>query len=97
MKGLIIFAAGVAIGVICTSIYSRFDRSDSIVWTTTAPLTSEDGLIIPTGTELIYDDSMSEGFSRAKLYLNISPEIENTRIKSATSEHKNYIPPIWVK
>ena len=97
IRNIIIAIAGLLCGVGVTIGGYFYVNRNTEIWTTTAELTGENGLIIPPGTEMVYDRSMSEGFHRTRIYLNLSIPTTEQKIEKSISEHSFLIPPVWAE
>lgn len=69
--GFIGFLLGAVFGAAVSGGYWYWRHSSSEVWVTTNTMTSDSGIVIPAGTELILESWMPEGFAALKLGINV--------------------------
>ena len=67
----------------------------SEIWTSKTALKTDDGILIPAGTEFVVERHMPEGFTTIKLSLNIEGEFLN-KFDKITSEHTNLTLPHYL-
>ena len=65
------------------------------VWVANRPVTAE-GIVIPAGTKLVHDRSMSEGFDTLRLYINVAAP-EDRLFTRSTEPHSFLVIPYWLR
>ena len=101
MAKLIVSVVSFILGCVITAVaayalWSREYPATTEVWRTSHEVTSESGVVIPRGVDLIQERWMSEGFVTLKLYV---------KVEGATLEHfdrrteaqRNLVIPTWVE
>ncbi|MEO8379039.1 MAG: hypothetical protein ABI779_05200 [Acidobacteriota bacterium] len=73
MKAVAYLMNGVVAGVLGTVVAYAVAHRNTVVYEATHDVES-DGILIPKGTNLIHDATMSEGFDTLKLYINGRPD-----------------------
>ena len=97
IKNILILSVGLVMGAgISVGCYFYVHRTTT-VWTTTAALTGINGLVIPAGTEMVYERAMPEGFYTVKLYINLTVPTAEHKTKESISGHPFLIPPVWAE
>ena len=91
--GLIGFAGGIAVTIFVVSYFSSKPKGTQ-VWVANEVIHAE-GILIPAGTQLIHDGSMSEGFDRLALYLNVDAT-ESDKFKTHQDPHSGLVIPYWI-
>ena len=69
--GILSFLVGVIFGAVFLSGYWYWRHSSTEVWVATHSLETDSGIVIPAGTELIFERWMPEGFAALKLGINV--------------------------
>lgn len=95
IRSIIFIIVGIVLGVAGTVGGYFYANRQTEVWTTTMELIGENGMKIPAGTDMFYDRSMSEGFHRAKIYINLTIPTTDQKIKKTISEHPFLVSPVW--
>jgi hypothetical protein len=95
IRSLTLIIGGIILGIAGTVGVYFYANRQTEVWTTTAELVGKNGMKIPAGTPMFYDASMSEGFYRAKIYINLTVPTTDQKIKKSISKHPFFVSPIW--
>lgn len=80
----------IGVAVVVTTYYIKNKTTE--VWTSTADLYGENGLLIPRGTEFIHHHWMSEGFATLRLYLNVEGSTLDTFTTKQEPKYNLVIP-----
>jgi hypothetical protein len=92
VAGLLGMVVGVAITTSGWWLLNRRTR----VMTTTSEVRLEGGIVLPKGTDLTFDTSMSEGFEVLKLYVNVNHPAFDRLFQARSEPHGFFIHPYWV-
>ena len=98
-KSNIIVAAflcgAIVTGGIFSLILNQYFPSDTEVWTTSSDLMLDGSIVIPSGVDLIHDESMPEGFVSLKLYVNVEGRALE-KFQRRTESKRLFKIPYWV-
>lgn len=82
-----------ALGLFCAYLYKH---QSTTVFTAKKTIQAGNGIIIPRGTELVYEHGLSEGIECVKLFINMTPSFANEAFE-IRREHKSFLViPHWV-
>lgn len=95
MRSIPSLLAGVVIGVLATPGAYVFVNRDTVVYEARQTVIAE-GIVIPKGTKLIHDTTMSEGFDTLRIYVNVDPVALDTEFTRTVDDRALLVIPYWV-
>jgi len=88
---------GVALGAaIAVGSFYYLNRRTTVL-SARETIAVEGGIVLPKGTQLIYDSSMSEGFETLRLYVNVSTADLPKHFDRHEERHRFLVIPYWIR
>ncbi|MFW0778343.1 MAG: hypothetical protein ACN2B6_11575 [Rickettsiales bacterium] len=91
----LIFVAGVATGAGALGTYWYSTHSKTDVWVANEPMKSSEGLLIPPGTEFVFQRWMPEGYAALELSINVEGSALE-KFERRTEEKSFLRLPYWI-
>lgn len=93
---LLIFVAGVATGGGALGAYWYSTHSTTDVWAASEQMRSSEGIVIPHGTEFVFQRWMPEGYAALELSVNVEGYALE-KFERRTEEKSFLRLPYWIK
>jgi|SRR5690554_3532275 len=68
---LLVFLSGIVTGAGALGAYWRFSHAETEVWKAGEAMKTSEGIMIPSGTELILRRWMKEGYAQLEIAINV--------------------------
>ncbi|MCG9761511.1 hypothetical protein L1D50_20750 [Pseudoalteromonas sp. Isolate6] len=96
MKLIFTFIAGLLAGIFSVVAFLFLESDSTEIWKSQVELTTESGMVIPVGTELVLSEYMPEGYVALSLDVNVEGSELNLFDKSEVDK-SNLRSPLWVR
>ena len=93
----IVLLVGVCLGAAIAAGSFYYLNRRTTVLSARETIAVEGGIVLPKGTQLIHDSSMSEGFETLRLYVNVSTADLPKHFEQRQERHAFMVIPYWVR
>lgn len=87
---------GAIIGASCLFGAYIYKNRFSTVLTAKRTIYAGNGIIVPKGTEMVYEHGLPEGVECVKLFINMTPSFARESLETKKDNHSFLVIPYWV-
>lgn len=88
---------GFALGAAAVAGAYWYRNRATVVLAAREEIVADGGIVLPKGTQLIHDTSMSEGFETLRLYVNVQTVDLPKRFEQRTEKQAFLVIPYWIR